>query len=355
MTLLLAGFDADVTERLSAALREAGHRVLGATGAEAARTLASSTRPVAILTPPGETGEAMREALAEHIAPDGSARPLEVRADEDVPTILRRIGGEPAARTAPADSGTPAGSGTPPAPGDAASGAAPEPTGGASRPGPSEGRARSSARAIGGESAPQKPAEGDEAPGGSAWTAVAMEDDDPKTRPARASPSFEALRRSEGAGEPSAASSRVPPASGRSSAGIRPQSPGEEGVPPSRPPEAPASAASRGAREPAEPEASGATAEASRERLDAKLAEVRFRDYHRMLEVEPGATAYVVREQYRRLVRRYRPSGWPGRLDPEDLDKLEEIAAGLEDAREVLGEPDLRARYERALQRRASS
>ncbi|HRE92366.1 MAG TPA: hypothetical protein PK095_24840, partial [Myxococcota bacterium] len=83
--------------------------------------------------------------------------------------------------------------------------------------------------------------------------------------------------------------------------------------------------------------------------LASKLAVVRFGDYHSILEVEPHASPYAVREQRERLAYRFSPRGWPARLTPEELDMLDEIARGIADAFLILGTPELAARYERAL------
>jgi hypothetical protein len=83
--------------------------------------------------------------------------------------------------------------------------------------------------------------------------------------------------------------------------------------------------------------------------LVSKLAQVRFGDYHSILEVEPGGSPYAIREQRDRLAHRFSPRGWPGRLSPEEIDMLDEVSRGLTDAWLVLGDPELAARYERAL------
>jgi len=83
--------------------------------------------------------------------------------------------------------------------------------------------------------------------------------------------------------------------------------------------------------------------------LVAKLAQVRFADYFQILEVEPSGSIYQARDAEQRLARRFSPRGWSGRLMPEELDMLDEIARGLADAALVLTDPDLRARYERGL------
>jgi len=83
--------------------------------------------------------------------------------------------------------------------------------------------------------------------------------------------------------------------------------------------------------------------------LVSKLAQVRFGDYHSILEVEPGGSPYAVREQHERLARRFSPRGWPARLNPDEIDMLNEITRGLADAFLILGDPELAVRYERAL------
>lgn len=83
--------------------------------------------------------------------------------------------------------------------------------------------------------------------------------------------------------------------------------------------------------------------------LVSKLAQVRFGDYHSILEVEPNASPYAVREQRERLGHRFSPRGWPARLTPEEIDMLNEIGRAIADAHLILGDPELAARYERAL------
>ena len=87
--------------------------------------------------------------------------------------------------------------------------------------------------------------------------------------------------------------------------------------------------------------------------MAAKLEQVRFGDYHSILEVTPGASAFLVREHYEALSRLYNPSGWPRRLSPEEVHILAEIGEGLREAFTILGHHELRARYERALARQA--
>lgn len=83
--------------------------------------------------------------------------------------------------------------------------------------------------------------------------------------------------------------------------------------------------------------------------IASKLAQVRFSDYHCILEVESGASEYVIRDKHEHLSRVYSPAGWPGTLTPEDVEGLEEIGRGIRDAWDILSDPVLRARYERAI------
>lgn len=83
--------------------------------------------------------------------------------------------------------------------------------------------------------------------------------------------------------------------------------------------------------------------------LASKLAQVRFGDYHSILECEPQASPYAVRELRDRLARKYSPRGWPHRLNPEEIDILNEISRGIADAFLILSDPELAMRYERAL------
>jgi hypothetical protein len=82
--------------------------------------------------------------------------------------------------------------------------------------------------------------------------------------------------------------------------------------------------------------------------LDAKLEAVRFADYYAILEAEPGASTFEIRQQFEALTAIYIPSGWPTPLGAEALPKLEEIAQGIRDAYTVLGDPGHRERYDSA-------
>lgn len=82
---------------------------------------------------------------------------------------------------------------------------------------------------------------------------------------------------------------------------------------------------------------------------------MRFGDYHSILEVEPQASPYAVREQHERLARRFSPRGWPARLSPDEIDMLHEVSRGIADAFLVLSDPELAVRYERALGKAAQA
>ncbi len=83
--------------------------------------------------------------------------------------------------------------------------------------------------------------------------------------------------------------------------------------------------------------------------LAARLTQVRLADYFTLLEVEPEASTWVIREAHERLARRFSARGWPHRLSPLELEALDEVGRGLADALLVLGDDDLRVRYQRAL------
>jgi hypothetical protein len=100
---------------------------------------------------------------------------------------------------------------------------------------------------------------------------------------------------------------------------------------------------------PAPPLPVPAASHLGREDLEKKLAHIRFGNYFEALEVSADASDYVLRQQYQHLAALYCPAGWPGRLLPQEVGLLDEIACGLRDAYMVLGEPSTRERYGRAL------
>ncbi len=236
MKVLVAGFDEAATERLSVALRAAGHHVVGVTGRESCRALVRAVGPDRVLAPAG----------------DGEVLVAEWLADLDaVPPLVALAPGEPP-ETALAPPRVTTGRVTP---------MAPEP---APRPAPAA------------RPAPAPPAV-------------------PSAPPRPPDPPPRAL-------EPEPWLNDAPPA---------PQ-PGQPNI-------------------------------------ASKLAQVRFGDYHSVLETTAAASAWEVREQFVHLARLYSPAGWPSRLSPEDIDMLVEIGRGLRDAYGILGDPELRTRYERAL------
>lgn len=101
----------------------------------------------------------------------------------------------------------------------------------------------------------------------------------------------------------------------------------------------------------ATPTPDGLDRDGSPPELLTKLHQVRFSGYHEVLEVEPGDTAYVIREQHDRLVVTYSSGGWPGPVAEEDVPLLDEIGQGIREAYSVLGVPEYRAAYEEALRR----
>lgn len=82
--------------------------------------------------------------------------------------------------------------------------------------------------------------------------------------------------------------------------------------------------------------------------LEAKLEQVRFGDYHSILEVSRAASPFLVREHFDALSRLYNPTGWPHRLSVDEVHHLAEIGQGLREAIAILGHHELRARYESA-------
>ena len=89
---------------------------------------------------------------------------------------------------------------------------------------------------------------------------------------------------------------------------------------------------------------------ASRELPDLamKLRQVRFADYYEVLELSANDADYQVAENFQRLCRDFQPEGWPARLSEEQLAQLVEVGRGIRDAYSILGDPELRRRYEKA-------
>ncbi len=93
----------------------------------------------------------------------------------------------------------------------------------------------------------------------------------------------------------------------------------------------------------------------ARRQLEARLAQVRFGSYHAVLDATEDTSARAMRDSFERLRAQFSPTRWAGQVGPDDIDLLDEIARGVEDAYSVLGDPELRARYERALATTARS
>jgi hypothetical protein len=230
MTVLLAGFDGLDTERISVQLREAGFSVVGASGRESSRTLATSTSPRLVVVPDGAPGEKAWSWLVDLLT---DARVVSVAANESAGSLMGRLRQVSAAVEA-------------------------------------DGVIIPS-----GEDAPVTALPG-------LPTGMALETTAPALLMASAGP---------------LASARA---------------------------------------------ASGAPD------LAAKLSAVRFGDYHQILEVEPGATAYVIDEQRDHLLALYSPTGWPGPVSAGDIPLLEEAQRGISEAHEILGSATLRELYDDA-------
>ena len=232
MTVLLAGFDGLDTERISVQLREAGFSVVGASGRESSRTLASSTSPRLVVVPDGAAGEKAWSWVVDLLT---DARVLSVASGESAGALIGRLRQVAAAVEADTVS-TPAD-----------------------------------------EHAPVTALPG--LPTGMALEIVA--------------PALHAAPLAAPLGKPT----------------------------------------SSGAPD-----------------LAAKLSAVRFGDYHQILEIERGATAYVIDEQRDQLLALYSPTGWPGPVSAQDIPLLEEAQRGISEAHEILGSPCLRELYDDAQQ-----
>ena len=71
-------------------------------------------------------------------------------------------------------------------------------------------------------------------------------------------------------------------------------------------------------------------------------------DYYKALQVDPGADPDVIEAAYRKLVFKLHPDRNP---DPRSLERVKALNA----ARDILLDPDLRARYDEARRRGTSS
>ncbi len=68
-----------------------------------------------------------------------------------------------------------------------------------------------------------------------------------------------------------------------------------------------------------------------------------MKDYYRILEVSEDASPEVIDQAYRALARKYHPDSWPPEQRSWATMKMQEI----NEARDVLGDPERRAEYTR--------
>lgn len=286
MQLLIIGFDEEETRELSRLLRAEGHAVLGAQGRHGARTFIHAVTPDAIVVPEGARGDNAMAWLADlPLTPRYVALQVEPAAGANLDALLRGEVQPAAARPGDGD--------------DAAS----SPTDGA--PAAFEEEAPDVHAVV---------AEVDERDDDDG----ALEDDDD---------SDDDLAPVEILVAPPPLPAR--PETRRSSS--------------ARPRSAPSLA------ELADTEPEPEPPRELHPELAQKLAQVRLGDYFSIVEVEPNASTWAIREACERLGRRYAPRGWAHRLSPEELEAMDEIARGIADALMVLGDEELRTRYQRAL------
>ena len=72
-----------------------------------------------------------------------------------------------------------------------------------------------------------------------------------------------------------------------------------------------------------------------------------FIDYYKVLGVEKSATQDEIRKAYRKLAKKYHPD--INKDDPQAKERFQEI----NEANEVLGDPEKRKKYERHRRRRS--
>jgi len=295
MKLLVAGYSQDETHRVSAELRTAGHQVLGALGRSGARTFVKVVTPDLVVVPSGEM-DTVRSWIAD--LPVDELRWVCLDPGEDAVTAV-----------AGASAGASPSSAPPTAYADVTVAEAGEP---------------SSALGADTDISFEPP---DTGRGGTVILGRPLTQPRDRRTPGFGNFDHRAPERPEGELDANLTEVSDEP----------PPLPGERG-----PRRSEMSAPLAG--EPAASEAASPPSD-----LVSKLAQTRFGDYHSILEVEPGASPYAVREQFTRLSRLYSPRGWPRRLGPDELEILQEVASGIRDAFLILGDPELRARYERAL------
>ncbi len=85
--------------------------------------------------------------------------------------------------------------------------------------------------------------------------------------------------------------------------------------------------------------------------LREKLDEVRFADYFTILgfRLDETLPASAVERQHRALRQRFEPSRFLAVADRALESQLDELHRGLDEAREVLSDPQLRERYRQAI------
>ncbi len=85
--------------------------------------------------------------------------------------------------------------------------------------------------------------------------------------------------------------------------------------------------------------------------LARKLEEVRFCDYFTILELRPDEPLPegAAQGRYRSIVARFDGLRGPPARGEDSLERLAEVLSGLEEAREVLADKDLRERYRASL------
>ena len=315
MKLLVAGYSQDETHRVSAELRSAGHQVLGALGRSGARTFVKVVTPDLVVVPAAEV-DTVRGWIAD-LGGDLAWVLVDPGAD-----AVRAVAGQVAVVHFDA----------PPPPGkrrDEVAVAARDTAAGALKRDADAGAPKRDTdvgapkRDTGVSFEPPSAARG--------WAAALR----PKTNPNALDPDFSYFE-----GVPK----HDPDKDIDLLAGLAVEPPPLPAAPlrPSLPPVTPPAARPSDAVAPEAPAPPPSD-------LVSKLAQTRFGDYHSLLEVEPGASPYAVREQFTRLSRLYSPRGWTRKLGPEELEMLQEVASGIRDAFLILGDPELRARYERAL------
>ena len=388
---MVAGFERRVTDRLTVQLRELGHQALGATGRVAVRTLVTAAQPDRIIVPLAARGDEVKSWLSDldfggnvtrsdeagsgvTAAARPAAPPPGKSGSDRAPRTpkkskrMRRLGSqtEPYLRFRPADLVPEEGSAMDAGPDTLVDAVLPEdvlqgqlevierpqrpprPVEPQARPlqAPAVGPAVAAEPEAALEPEPELVSEPEPEPElvlepQGTPAPVFLEQLDPEPAPARTEsepePEPQPVVTLVSASEPAPAVARREPPKQPSHLTVR------------RPAPLVAHESATGGELSDEPPPRTTTPALGRPDLGAKLAQVRFGDYHSILELPPGEPDRAVREQHEQIARRYSPGGWPGRLTAEELEVLVEIGGGIRDALAILGDPDLRMRYEAAL------